>query len=470
MVETRRAQQSLLAFTEYTYPQYRVAGHHKLIVERLEALERGDIDRLMIFMPPRHGKSELASIRFPAWYLGRNPDKFVITASYGHRLAARFGRRVRNLIADRKYSDVFPGVNLSEDSAAKDLFNTDQGGQYLATSVEGSVTGEGGHLVSIDDPVKGIKEADSEVSQDTAWDWYQGDLYTRLMPGARIVVTQTRWNESDLAGRILESEGRVEEGGQWHVLDLPAISADGSALWSDWYPIETLERIKAVIGARKFSALYQQQPQPDEGTFFQRVWFGEHDYPTDKPVGELRYYGTSDYAVTEGDGDYTVHRIWGIDSKGDVKRTAGWRKQSASDEWIEAKLDLIARFKPLAWFGEGGVIQKAVEPMIRRRMRERNVHCRLEWLPSVHDKPTRARSFQALAASGRVTFERGADLSEHLVFPAGKNDDDVDCSSLIGRAIDQAHPAIVKTQPEEKPRDAWDKAFDGEEADGWKVA
>lgn len=390
-------------------------------------------------MPPRHGKSELASIRFPAWYLGRNPDKFVITASYGHRLAARFGRRVRNLIADRKYSEIFPDVALSEDSAAKDLFNTGQGGQYLATSVEGSVTGEGGHLVSIDDPVKGIKEADSEVSQDTAWDWYQGDLYTRLMPGARIVLTQTRWNEADLAGRILESEGRVEEGGQWHILELPGIDENGQALWPEWYPIETLERTKAVIGARKFSALYQQRPQPDEGTFFQRAWFKEWE-----KLPQLRYYGTSDYAVTDGGGDYTVHRVWGIDASGAIYRVDGWRGQATSDVWIEEKLNLIAKHKPLCWFGEGGVIQKAVEPMLRRRMRERQVFCRLEWLPSVHDKPTRARSFQAMAASGRVHFEAGADLSEFLSFPAGKHDDEVDTASLIGRAIDQAHPAVVQ--------------------------
>jgi predicted phage terminase large subunit-like protein len=135
----------------------------------------------------------------------------------------------------------------------------------------------------------------------------------------------------------------------------------------------------------------------------------------------------------------------------------GYREQATSDKWIEAKLDLIAKYKPLAWFGEGGVIQKAIEPMLRRRMRERNVHCRLEWLPSVADKPTRARSFQAMAATGRVHFEPGADLSEFLVFPAGKHDDDVDTASLIGRAIDQAHPAIVAARKPEGPRDRWNK-------------
>lgn len=463
-VRAAKARRSLLSFTEYTNPAYQVAPHHRLIAERLEALERGDIDRLMIFMPPRHGKSELASVRFPAWYLGRNPANQIITASYAHKLAAKFGRQVRNLIATREYQQIFPGLTLAEDSTAKDLFNTSSGGVYMATGVDGSVTGSGGDLVSIDDPVKGQQEADSETIQETAWDWYRSDLYTRLMPGARIVVTQTRWNEGDLAGRILESEGRVEDGGQWHVLDLPAINAAGKALWPEWYPLPALERIKEAIGPRAFSALYQQQPQPDEGTFFKRDWFKEWD-----KLPDLRYYGTSDYAVTDGGGDYTVHRVWGIDASGAIYRVDGWRGQSTSDVWIERKLDLIAKYKPLAWFGEGGVIQKAIEPMLKRRMQERKVWCRLEWMSSVHDKPTRARSFQAMAASGRVYMERGADLSEYLVFPAGKHDDEVDTASMIGRAIDQAHPAIVSAQPKAKPRDRWNKRRDDDEI-SWKVA
>jgi predicted phage terminase large subunit-like protein len=278
------------------------------------------------------------------------------------------------------------------------------------------------------------------------------------MPGGAIVLIQTRWHEDDLAGRLLE-----QEPDQWEVLELPAIDKLGSALWPEWYPLPALERIKATIGSREWSALYQQRPQPDEGTFFQRAWFKEW-----QQLPSLRYYGTSDYAVTDGDGDYTVHRLWGIDASGDVYRVDGWRGQTASDEWIERKLDLIAKYKPLAWFGEGGVIQKAIEPMLRRRMRERHVHCRLEWLPSVADKPTRARSFQAMAATGRVHFEPGADLSEFLVFPAGKHDDDVDTASLIGRAIDQAHPAIVRALPKEKPRDRWNQRQP--ETDSWRTA
>lgn len=432
-MRARQARSSLLAFTEYTNPLYRRAQHHEQIAAKLEAVERGEIDRLMLFLPPRHGKSELASKRFPAWCLGRNPRRQIIAASYNSDLANDFGRNVRNLVAEPEFAQVFPGVSLAADSQAANRMNTNHGGAYVAAGVGTAVTGRGADIALIDDPFKDREEADSQRRRDLVWDWYRSTLYTRLMPGGAVVIILTRWHEDDLAGRILE-----QEGDQWDVLSLPAINEAGEALWPEWYPIEALERIRSTIGPREWSALYQQRPQPDEGTFFKREWLKEwHELPA------LRYYGTSDYAVTDGGGDWTVHRIWGVDEKGDIYRVDGWRGQTASNEWIERKLDLIARYQPFMWFGEGGVIQKAVEPMINNRMRERGVYCAMEWLPSVSDKPTRARSFQAMAATGRVYFEPGADVSEFLSFPAGKHDDDVDTASLIGRAMDQTIPAML---------------------------
>jgi predicted phage terminase large subunit-like protein len=458
-IQAERSRRSLGAFTSYTEPNYEDARHQAILDAHLEAVERGEIDRLMVFMPPRHGKSEKSSKRFPAWYLGRNPRRQIIAASYNSDLATDFGREVRNIMASPEYGDVFPNVRLRQDSRAADRMNTDRGGAYFAVGVGTATTGRGAHLGLIDDPFKDREDADSQLQRDKVWNWYRSTFYTRLMPGGAIVLVQTRWHEDDLAGRLLE-----QNAAEWTVLDLPAIAKDGKALWPEWYNLEALERIKATIGPREWSALYQQQPQPDEGTFFQRAWFKEWE-----TLPNVRYYGSSDYAVTDGGGDYTVHRIWGIGPTGEIYRVDGWKGQASSDVWIERKLDLIAKYKPLAWFGEGGVIQKAIEPMLKRRMMERKTFCRLEWLPSVADKPTRARSFQAMAASGRVQFEKGADLSEFLVFPAGKHDDDVDTASLIGRAIDQAHPAMVAAMQQGKPRDRWDRAFRGGEDNNWKV-
>jgi predicted phage terminase large subunit-like protein len=451
------AKRSLLKFTEYTNPLYQSAEHHRRICEKLEAVERGEIDRLMIFMPPRHGKSELASKRFPAWCLGRNPRRQIIAASYNSDLANDFGRHVRNIVDEPEFREVFPDVALATDSHAANRMNTNHGGAYVAAGVGTAVTGRGAHIALIDDPFKDREEADSERRRDLVWDWYRSTLFTRLMPGGAIVLIQTRWHEDDLAGRLLASES------DWEVLELPALDADGNALWPEWYDEAALARIKATIGPREWSALYQQRPQPDEGTFFQRKWFREWEA---KPA--LRYYGSSDYAVTDGGGDYTVHRVWGVDEGGNLYRIDGWRGQATSDVWIEEKLNLVEKYKPLCWFGEGGVIQKAIEPMLRRRMIERKIFCRLEWLPSVADKPTRARSFQAMAASGRVFMEAGGDLAEFLSFPAGKHDDEVDTASLIGRAIDQAHPAVIPPKAKSlNPPDLWGRPRNS--ADNWKT-
>lgn len=462
LLRRRWARRDLIGFTEYVNAAYETAQHHRLIGDALNAVETGDVTRLMIFMPPRHGKSELASRKFPAYCLGRNPTWEVIAASYNADLANDFGRDVRDVVNSSESQRLFPALTLRQDSRAVDRWHTGAGGAYRAVGVGTAATGRGADLFLIDDPFKDRADADSETIRDRVWSWYRSTAYTRLSPDGRIVLIQTRWHEDDLAGRLLENQ---EGGDKWEVLDLPALSKAGEALWPERFDEERLQRIKANIGPREWSALYQQRPQPDEGGFFQRAWFQTW---LEKPA-HLRIYGTSDYAVTDEGGDYTAHRIWGVDHKGDLYRLDGWRGQTTADVWIDKKLDLIAKWKPLAWFGESGVIQKAIEPMLIRRMRERQIRCRLEWLPSIHDKPTRARGFQARAAMGGVWFEVGADIGEFLQFPAGKHDDDVDCASLIGRALDETHPAIVPIQAvSANPPDLWGKAKTQQR--GWRTA
>lgn len=454
-IQAERARRSLSAFTEYTQPDYQRARHQELLDAALEAVERGKIDRLMVEMPPRHGKSEKASKRFPSWYLGRNPKRQVIAASYNSDLASDFGREVRNIMASADYGDVFPKTRLRQDSRAADRMNTDSGGAYFAVGVGTATTGRGAHLGLIDDPFKDRQDADSELQRNRVWDWYRSTFYTRLMPGGAVVIINTRWHEDDLCGRLLESEGEVSDGGQWHRLSLPAINADGNALWPEWYDVPALERIKGTIGPREWSALYQQKPQPDEGTYFQRDWFKRWQH-----LPLVRKYGTSDFATKDGSGDYTVHHIWGVDAQGDLYLVDRWRGQTTSDVWIERMCDLIDTHKPLAWFGEAGPIWSAVRPAAERRMRERSSLVRMEALPSIADKPTSARGFQSRAAVGRVylpdTSEGEAVLDELLRFPAGKYDDEVDACSKIGRALDELHPAIVPVaaaSPNPRPGD-----------------
>jgi predicted phage terminase large subunit-like protein len=457
------AAENLIDFTEYTFPRYRTAKHHRIVAEQLERVERREIDRLMLLLPPRHGKTELASRRYPPWNLGRNPTRQIIAASATESFAVDVGKEVRNIVRSLEFGDVFPKVTLAPDATAAGRWRTNHGGIFAAVGVGSQILGKGADDFIIDDPFATMADALSEVARKNVIEWYQGSVYNRLQPGGTIVLINHRMHEDDLSGYLIERQNF--DGDKWEIVELPAINTDGEALWPESYPIEALERIKANTLPRFWSSLYQQRPQPDEGTFFQRDWLGEWD---DKPKS-LAVYGTSDYAVTDGDGDYTVHRVWGVDADGALYRLGGWRGQTSSDIWIEKKIDLIAEHKPFAWFGEGGVIQKAIEPALKRRMRDRKVHCRLEWLPSIHDKPTRARGFQARAAMGNVRFEPGADIGEFLAFPAGKHDDEVDCASLIGRALDTAHPAIVTVKPKDRPRDKYARKHDDEEAVNWRT-
>lgn len=434
LLQRRRARAGLLDFTQYTNPAYASAPHHRLIAEKLEAVERGEIKRLMICMPPRHGKSELASRRFPAWFIGRNPGNQIIAASYNSDLANDFGREVRNIVSSPEFGALFKS-SLAPDSKAANRWHTDAGGMYVAAGVGTAITGRGADVLLIDDPFKDRQEADSEITRQRVWDWYTSTAYTRLMPDGAVIVINTRWHDDDLSGRLLaESE---DEGDKWDVVSLPAIDQAGAALWPEWYPLDRLEQIKAVLPARDWNALYQQNPIPDDGDFFKADWFGEYD----ELPKNLRMYGASDYAVTADGGDYTEHGVAGVDSSNNLYIADWWRKQSASDAWIESQCDLIIEHEPMIWFGEKGVIQKSIEPYLLRRMQERQAFCRLEWLPSISDKPTRARPVQALASMGKVLLPKKAPwksdlLSQLLRFPAGKYDDGVDVLALFGRGME----------------------------------
>lgn len=434
LLARRGARKSLIAFTKYTNPSYRPAPHHTLIAEKLEAVGRGEIRRLMITMPPRHGKSELASRRFPAMLMGLYPGKQVIAASYNSDLASDFGREVRNIVDSPEYGALFD-TRLAPDSKAANRWHTNQGGMYVAAGVGTAITGRGADVLLIDDPFKDREEADSEIRRHRVWDWYTSTAYTRLMPGGAIVVINTRWHDDDLSGRLLLEQ--KSGGDQWEVLSLPAISANNTALWPEWYPMERLEQIRSVLPARDWNALYQQNPIPDDGEFFKAAWFGEYE----ELPQNLRMYGASDYAVTDGDGDYTEHGIAGIDGNNNVYVADWWRGQTASDVWIEKQCDMILSHSPHCWFGEAGPIRRAIEPFLMKRMQAREAFCRIEWLASISDKPTRARPIQALASMGKVFFPKNAPwkhelMSQMLRFPAAKFDDGVDVMSLFGRGME----------------------------------
>jgi predicted phage terminase large subunit-like protein len=453
LLARRRARASLLEFTAYTNPAYEAAPHHELIASALERVMRGEVKRLIICMPPRHGKSELASRRFPSFYMGHHADKQIIAASYNSDLSNDFGREVRNIVDSPEFGALFD-VKLAQDSKAANRWHTSAGGMYVAAGVGTAITGRGADILLIDDPFKDRQEADSELQRERVWDWYTSTAYTRLMPGGAVIVINTRWHDDDLSGRLLAAQS--EGGDQWEVLSLPAINDAGDALWPAWYPLERLEQIKGVLPARDWNSLYQQNPIPDDGDFFKSAWFGEYEgLPS-----ALNIYGASDYAVTEDDGDFTEHGVVGIDQNANIYLLDWWFGKTTSDKWIESKCDLVIKHKPKCWFGESGVIRRSVEPFMMKRMQERDAWCRIEWLASIADKPTRARSIQARASMGKVFFPKNAPWKSHVMdqllrFPAGKNDDAVDVLSLIGRGMEFISSAKPRKKTEIRRSGSW---------------
>ena len=234
------ARNSLAAYARTLWPTFERPKHVEFLVRVLHEIESGKRDRVIVTMPPRHGKSNLCSQFFPAWYLGRNPDHYVIASSYAQNLADDFGRKVRNFLADPAHEAVFPECKLSGDSASVQRFATTSGGQYFAVGSGGSITGRGGHLIIIDDPIKDREEANSERLRQQLHEWFSSVVYTRLMVGGKIIVIQTRWHEDDLAGWLLREH--ADDG--WELFNLPAIAeydegwrAEGEALWPERYPL-----------------------------------------------------------------------------------------------------------------------------------------------------------------------------------------------------------------------------------------
>lgn len=447
LLRREEAKTGLIAFTEYTFPRYRTAQHHKIIAAQLERIERGEIDRLMLLVPPRHGKSELASKRFPAWFLGRQPHKQFLSVSATAELATDFGRDVKNLINGPEYRAIF-NTTLAEDSQAKGKWHTKDGGIYYAIGIEGNILGRGGDVILIDDPYSTMADAMSELTRKNVWNWYRGTAYNRLMPGGAIVVINHRMHEDDLCGQLLAQQ--AAGGDRWEVVELPAINEAGDALWPDAYPIESLERIKRNSQARYWSALYQQRPAPEDGDYFKADWLRPYDTRPD--VRTLRIYGASDYAVTADGGDFTVHAVVGLDPEGRMYLLDVWRKQASSDQWIESFCDLVREWKPMEWAEEQGQIRAGVGPFLDRRMRERSAYVYRRQFPTRGDKAVRAQSIRARMALDGLYVPRQAPWfadfrSELLSFPAGKHDDQVDALGLIGQLLDH----IVVGQPLPEP-------------------
>lgn len=421
------ARRDLIRYTRRMYPGYRPAEHQRALAAALESIERGEIRRLIVTMPPRHGKSELVSRRFPAWYLGRNPGRRIIACSYAATLAERFSGAARDQFADPRWPFA---ARLSPTSASRAAWDIEgERGGYIAAGVGGPITGEGADLLIIDDPVKNSEEADSAIIRDSIWNWYQTTAYTRLEGrGAAIVLLMTRWHEGDLAGRLLAEQ---RNGGEaWHTIDMAAINAAGEALWPERYDLDTLDTIRRAIGPRAWSALYQQRPAPAEGAMFKREWFEVVPMAPDG-LRWVRYWDLAQ--TTKTTGDYTVGASVAFDPG--TGRTYVRDVIRGRWEWPDARALMRSAF--IAEPGTVECVERAMHGLTALQEFERDaalLNKRIYGITVDRDKVSRAQTFAARAATGRVRLVQGpwiADwLSEVCAFPQAAHDDQVD--SVVG--------------------------------------
>lgn len=438
------------------------AAHLILLADRLVALARGDIDRLMVFMPPRHGKSELCSKYFPAWYLGTFPERRVILSSYEANFAAGWGRKARDIL--KEHGGMF-GVEVSEDSQAAAAWNLQgrQGGMDTA-GVGGPITGKGADLFVIDDPLKNAEEAQSETIRNKQWDWWQSTARTRLHPGGKVLMMMTRWHEDDLAGKLLADADTGAD--QWEVLCLPAVAEQsdrlgrepGEALWPSRYSTSDLSKTKRASGPYWWSAMYQQRPAPEEGGIFGRETFrcwsttGQGNMvtldtiegPRDISLDACTKFATIDPAVsTRETADYFVMSTWAISDYGDLLLLDCLRDRIAGPDQPDRIRSEYEKWR----HHQIGVERMGYQLSLLQELVKQG----LPVMPLDPDKDKVARASLAAARykSGKIFHPKQAawlhDFEEELLaFPNGAHDDQVDTVAYAARIASQVRPQARK--------------------------
>ena len=305
-----QAQNHFMPFAHHVYDNFIEGNHHRIIAEKLERVARGELKRLIVNMPPRHSKSELASYLMPAWFLGRNPKLKIIQATMNTELATRFGRKVRDLIDDPMYREIFPEITLKADSQAAGRWETNRGGEYFAAGVGAAMTGRGADLLIIDDP-HSEQDALSSTAYDNTYEWYTSGPRQRLQPGGTIIIVQTRWSKKDLTGRLLNEQAKDQLADQWEVVEFPAILPSDKPLWPEFWKKEELLGVKASLSPGKWNAQWQQNPTSDDVALVKREWWREWEKEN---VPRLKYILQSyDTAFSKKEtADYTAITTWGV--------------------------------------------------------------------------------------------------------------------------------------------------------------
>jgi predicted phage terminase large subunit-like protein len=471
---------SLLAFTKEFHGSYSAGWVHYDIAARLERfvrqVEEKKSPRLMLFMPPRSGKSAIASEKFPPWILGHHPEWEVIHATHTMGLTEEFSGKARDTVASEEFQAVFPDTRIRKDSGSVQRWKTTKGGGYKAAGVGTGISGMGAHVLIIDDPVKDDEAADSETIRQKHIDWYGTTSMTRVSPGGGILVIMTRWHDMDLAGRLLSIEKEMREAGtpedeydRWEVISYPAIAEDdeyleadgsisvgnprkprkklrskGDALHPARYDLPKLVKIRNQllrINPRHWNALYQQKPVPDDGEYFQRSQFRYHDMPSDwwrDPHRDLYIVAAWDLAIGQKQtNDWTVGVVGAIDYDDNIYLLDVIRGKKDGKEIVDAVVSVQKTYNPMRTGIERGQLSMALRPMLEDKLKHDRVPINFdETLKPISDKQARARTLQGKLGLGKIWLPKGQPWAEVLVgeclrFPTGEHDDQVDALAWL---------------------------------------
>jgi len=456
LLTKEKSKTNFLEFVNKMWPDFIMGRHHKIMAEAFERVANGTNKRLIINMPPRHTKSEFASYLLPAWFLGQFPNKKVIQTSHTAELAVGFGRKVRNLVNQAEYKDIFPSTALQADSKAAGRWNTSKGGDYFAIGVGGAVTGKGADLLIIDDPHSEQEATLAEIHPeiyDKTYEWYTSGPRQRLQPGGAIVVVMTRWSKRDLTGQVLKSSMQ-RDGEEWEVIEFPAIMPSGNALWPEFWSLEELSNLRNELPHSKWMAQYQQEPTSEASAIVKRDWWREWEGERPPPCDFiLMSWDTAFEKHTRA--DYSACTVWGIfyqaadhpeeyeseEEVDRVKHSLGVPQaniillNAVRDrlEFPELKRLVLEEYKE--WEPDSIIIEKKASgaPLIYE-LRSMGVPVQ-EFTPTRgNDKISRLNAVSDIFASGRVWYPptRWAEevIEEVASFPAGEHDDYVDSTSM----------------------------------------
>jgi hypothetical protein len=437
------ARGSLLEFCLKMNPDYKIGKHHQRLATLLEDMAFNRKDRIAVSIPPRHGKSFLVSVYFPAWFLGNFPDKKVLMVSHTTDLAVDFGRKVRNLVDLDTYKEIFPTVTLAADSKSAGRWNTNSGGEYFACGVGSALAGRGADFLIVDDPFseQDILNGNYEVFQK-AYEWFTFGARTRLMPGGRMAIVHTRWHPNDLIGMMAKDMARNDDADKYEFFEFPAVFNEGmpdeKALWPEFFDLDALRRTKASMPLFQWNAQYQQQPTSEEGAIVKREWWRPWE-EEDPPELEFVIMTLDAAAEKNNRADFTALLTWGVFS--DARRTDGKahiilmnaiNKRVEFPELKDLALEEYREWEPDAFIVE----KKSSGTPLFQELRRMGIPVS-EFTPhrGTGDKVARLNAVADIFRSGMVWYPAGRRWAEEVVeqvaaFPASDHDDMVDCTSM----------------------------------------